>query len=97
MEKAIKCAVEGGYEIKSIEGWILTFEDIDIENSREILLDPLFWQALGKQQGWVSCCSCGQYICIHENKPWKYKWLRFIDHIADGGAIDTFFYQLLKP
>ena len=42
MEKAIKKAKEGGYKAGS-------FAD---DGGRYELLDPLFWQALGKAMGW---------------------------------------------
>lgn len=46
MEKAIKKAIEGGY-VEDINGaWK--------EWQGDILIDTLFWQALGKAQGWKS-------------------------------------------
>lgn len=41
---------------------------------REPLLEPPAWQAVGKTRGWVS--------------PWRYYWIQFIDHLADGKTID---------
>lgn len=65
-----------------------------------ILLDPLFWQALGKGFGWKST-SCGHTICETEDTDcekipqWKYHWHRFIDNLAQGKDIDSFFSPLL--
>jgi hypothetical protein len=66
MNEAIKLAIEkGGYKLQvkhfsavitnpaEIENWDKVFEFIrqeDLENY--IILDPLFWQALGKALGW---------------------------------------------
>jgi len=48
MEQAIKKAIEGGYDIEAGYRQCKSVGDRD----RFALLDPLFWQALGKQQGW---------------------------------------------
>ncbi len=63
-----------------------------------ILLDPLFWQALGKAEGWklewFKCSpNCGNKI---RNGDWEYQMHRFLDHIIQGGNIDDFFKTLLK-
>lgn len=47
------------------------------------LLHPIFWQSLGKQQGWV-------------DRTWNTRWHQFIDHIAEGGTADGFFAALIK-
>lgn len=78
----------------------------------DILLDHLFWQALGKQQGWgkIVCANCNTDGWTKENEcrmcskggigikteDYKYHWHNFIDHIAQGGNIDEFFNNLLK-
>jgi hypothetical protein len=54
------------------------------------LMNPLFWQALGCNQGW----GVGDEEC--DENVWKDYWHRFIDHIADGGDIDEYFNQILK-
>lgn len=58
MEKAIEKAIEGGYPHR----WYIPsgmdfheqveFTKREFKEPEEILLDPLFWQCLGKQQGW---------------------------------------------
>lgn len=62
------------------------------------LLDPLFWQALGKGLGWSELNTqnrspVGQY----EAGSWFYHWHRFIDHLAERKDIDSFFLKLLLP
>ena len=59
MGNAIKKAIEGGYDIS----WDrLVYEEITDRNNH-YLLDPLFWQCLGKQQGWV-VSELGEDICF---------------------------------
>jgi len=97
MEKAIQKAIEGGY-IESIhDGWK--------EWQGDYLLDPIFWQCLGKAEGWKKWkkdggmeldepVSRGQEPFLQPS--WKWYWHSFIDHIADGGDIDTYFHKLLS-
>ena len=48
MEKAIQKAIEGGYEDRSFNaGFARTPQTNSV-----MLLDPLFWQTLGKALGW---------------------------------------------
>lgn len=64
-----------------------------------ILLDPLFWQALGKAMGWYS------WVHGHVTDSMSYHpecgqchWHRFIDHLAEGKPTESFFADLLdKP
>lgn len=99
MEKAIKRAIEGGWEDKMFG------MDCETDTFDHALLDPLFWQALGKAERWEestvhSCIFCdgndegsGDYL----GPEWKWQMHRFIDHIIEGKPIDTFFDELLKP
>lgn len=50
IQKAIQKAVEGGYN----DGWKVS------QLVEAVLLDPSFWQALGKSMGWSSliCYRC---------------------------------------
>jgi hypothetical protein len=106
MERAIKYAIEGGYDAwnspnvtvheesdnHSAVSW-LSIGNFDVLKF-EVLLDPLFWQALGKQQGWSD--EPYQYTNEHNIYGWHVKWLMFIDHRANGGDVDSFFNNLLK-
>lgn len=50
-----------------------------------ILLSPLFWQSLGKQLEW------GRHNGFIETMNWKEMWHKFIDHLASGHDIQSFF------
>ncbi len=73
MEKAIKKAIEGGYD--TIE-WTSIFP---LEEAIEIMANhwevqtsrPLFWQALGKAMGWKYwvCEKCGEDISYRGSGP----------------------------
>ena len=77
METAIKRAQEGGYE-----GYGLTLDSGAVIYDR-FLLDPLFWQALGKAEGWPQG--------IEEEMAHQMLHSLFV-----GKDIDTFFSDLLK-
>jgi hypothetical protein len=47
----------------------------------QILLDPTFWQALGKARGWG-------------NLEWLIRWHGLIDHLAAERRIETFFERI---
>lgn len=124
MKDAIKRAIEGGYKSNidwdflakpEIEWSMLQYDMVYGRDCRNImLLDPLFWQALGKAEGWDEwvCEHCGtgfngvRDICTQVTCPmhfwsvcvegYKYHWHRFIDHLAEGNPIDSFFDSLLN-
>lgn len=96
-KQAIEKAIEGGYEWN---GEIPPMYDMLCE----IVLDPLFWQCLGKGMGWKNHyhlyeSGCGNgVICKlpdqHLNnyrEEWGYHWHRLIDHLANGKTILDFF------
>lgn len=75
----------------------------------DILLDPAFWQALGKARGWGSFyddegmprvySTQGWYPITktgsgHDEQMWEAHWHRFIDHLASGGTVEDFFKNL---
>ena len=55
------------------------------------LLDPLFWQSLGKAMGWTGKAFYEDGMTL---KTWKREWHRFIDKLADGGTAEQFFEEL---
>lgn len=64
-------------------------------SQEKILLDPLFWQCLGKALGWgdesecpLACCGG---ICPINIPMWQSQWHRFISHLSGGGTIGSFF------
>lgn len=106
MEKAIKIAYENSYRHDGIELYngipeILTSQEV-------ILLDPLFWQALekglGQEDKCEDCieepihkwCASGSHEEKSHRRVWKYQWHRFIDHLAEGKDIESFFTNLIK-
>lgn len=121
METAIKKAIEGGWGGGLKSDVVIEFFDKTktvgfhypgtfngVEMSiYDLLLQPLFWQALGKAEGWRndnSKCNCRPYEGLHEwecplnagRNDWKDNWHNFIDHLAQGKDIDSFFDDLLQ-
>ena len=97
-ELAIQKAVEGGY-VPNLMTHGLQPED---------LLDPDFWQALGKTEGWweKACKFCGEPnqvngYCRNQHVSEDYSNARFyqhrlIDAIQQGRSINEFFGEILK-
>lgn len=72
---------------------------IGLRSINDALLDPLFWQALGKAEGWEqdfgeTCPLCE--VEVYEGTEWEYHWHRFINHLTQGKDIDSFFTNLLQ-
>lgn len=108
MAKAIKRAIEGGYDCPGYIAKRLHSQDDDKELFRlniyaisTFVLDPLFWQALGKVEGWDSDYFYNQAYSqdmslFGSDESWKMNWHRFIDHLIEGKSADDFFNTLLK-
>ena len=100
IEKAIKLAIEVGWGEDDDEiQWAL----LPNVNRHQILLDPKFWQSLGKALGWKNvkecpiCMSVDCFSGVHKEddlEGWYYHWHSFIDHLADGGTIESYFEKL---
>lgn len=95
MEQAIKKAIEGGLDY--------SFPISPRANPELLFLNPIFWQCLGRSLGWSSkrCTECGEERCKKLNHDfweyvWQYQWHNFIDHLAEGKDIDSFFKELLN-
>ena len=59
IEKSLALAVEGGYELKRSDRTSLNEQMAYLSiNPDQVLLDPLFWQALGKSMGWYVNMRC---------------------------------------
>ena len=108
IQEAVQLAVDGGYNTKRTVcavryGWAIP-EKVSRYNANqylcEILLDPLFWQALGKGMGWdtegyyFQQIQEGRYMMRGSNEH-TYHWHRLIDHLASGKSIEDFFANLL--
>jgi hypothetical protein len=106
MNNAIRKAVEGGYQLpeeikkgyKFIKTWrgsflyeIVDGKETDIEFSVDtILLDPQFWQCLGKALWWK------EDERRYGTARWHYEAVRFMQDIMMGKSVDTFFKSLLS-
>lgn len=83
--EAIEIAIDNGYR-----------PPYGDENSSWLdapVIKPEFWQALGKGMGW----KCQEYrhgFCDCEEQPWLQYWHIFIDDLADGGTIESYFKKL---
>lgn len=111
MEEAIKKVIEEGYEFEihrhnpNFKNYLVeTQAELLVNAEKDFLLDPLFWKALGKVEGWNDADrkrkddayeTLGASLTFPDT--WKVKWHSFIDHLARGGDIDTFFDNLLTP
>ena len=96
ISETIQKAKEGGYNFSPIAAMVELSGEGLIKIS---VLDPLFWQSLGKAMGWkdkhclahpkekVGCCG----FCFHQ---WKNYWHEFIDHLSSGKDISSFFENL---
>jgi len=93
MEQAIKLATSVGYN-SGLSFGVYLQEARDTHLLSAIREDPLFWQALGKAEGWVEKEERLDNF-FNENMNWRYYWHRFIDHLAKGGTPDSFFEELL--
>lgn len=104
MDKFKACAKKGGYQdIGQNEHPSHLKEYVDCDY--KMLLDPKAWECCGKSEGWRrECRLCELYRnnqgfhqgeCIYSGKNWQTVWHSFIDWIAEGKSIDSFFEELL--
>jgi hypothetical protein len=79
LEQAIRDAEKGGY----VTGFMYDrLAAIDPLYAAEILLlDPKWWQALGKARGWKA-------------PRWRKEWHRLIDNLISGKDVNSFFEAL---
>ena len=104
MEKAIKKAIEGGWEEYAVPCNCRLMNDengclvgVHYKPWYQATSDPLFWQALGKALGWPAIA--GELNSVAHRifgTQWEYQWHMFIEHLAQDGDRDWFFNQLLK-
>ena len=67
------------------------YNDFDID---KVLLDPLFWQSLGRSMGWNKIDGKTDIIYCHKEKEWQGYWHKMIDHLVEGGSVEGFFEKL---
>ena len=103
IKKTIEKAIEGGW--KNWERHFTHKTNIALDGEDEfgivaqIILDPSFWQALGKSLGWEKKCSVGslcdennRHGCPHDEAISR--WHTLIDHLDIGGSIESYFKTL---
>jgi hypothetical protein len=114
--EAFTKAVAGGYHVHGSDGMDTTFVGANSECSawtrtdnastflvpmEETVLDPRFWQALGRTLGWQDVCDLS-ISCLHGHEEcrrchgayWMYQWHCFIQALADGNTPEGFFAHL---
>lgn len=66
--------------------------------SLEIFSDPLFWQCLGKAEGWdnTSGTEGGCWECGASLEGWKSSWHDFTQHLIAGKDAESFFREILS-
>ena len=81
-EQIIQDAIDGGWSkiTYGIEGGHTIFIE------QVALLDPSFWQAVGKTRKWEKVIPKELSL---ESKAWSWYWHRFIDHLAEGDDYET--------
>lgn len=99
MNEAIKLAIEkGGYDNYSHVHPSVREEAIELDSDR-IILDPLFWQSLGKALGWKEP-KFGIAIDRLPNFSYPKAWLpyahKYFDLALTDGDTETFWQSLLK-
>ncbi len=85
MEKAIKKAIEGGWD------YLGATQRYWETHWQEVCMRPDFWQALGKVENWDEKNYCGNY-----RSCWEQVWHDFINHLSSGGSVDDFFNSLIN-
>ena len=98
MKQAIQKAIEGGWDIKKSfnvpDNAIPSVEFAVLAEKmwQTVVCDPSFWQCLGKSLGW----SIERLDATGKAVYAVSEWYDFIDHIADGKDVESFFKELLK-
>jgi hypothetical protein len=84
-------SIEYRYEVIREDG---VNDYISIPEEEHIVLDPSFWQALGKVEGWGTEKDT-EYIRKHAGNfvpmlAWKLRMHAMIDHLIKGGTIESY-------
>jgi len=119
IQEAMNKAVEGGYHIDGSDGIATSYSRANDEYSawtrtdndssflvpvEETLLDPRFWQALGRTLGWDEVCDLA-ITCVHgaaegqrcRGYYWMYQWHCCIQALAHGNTLEAFFASVPLP
>lgn len=87
-QQFIQDAIAGGYGSDLFLG-VSEGSQVYDHMTLKLLLDPLFWQAVGETRGWYVGELCDAYGNCRRDDEWLQKQHRFIDHLANGNDIDT--------
>jgi len=89
-ENAIKDAIKGGYQSHDALSFLSGLPEYA---KAQIWIDPEFWQALGKAREWRQHenTTAKDKVLGRYGPEWRVQWHRFIDHLAEGKDIETFF------
>lgn len=107
MEQAIKKAIKGGWKPlgeavhKNFldKKWGISEINANYYHQPTWLLQPSFWQCLGKAMGWKEYLEAGGLTTDEEycmDLGWRVVWHSFIDHLSHGKDAESFFNELLK-
>lgn len=95
LKQAIVDAVEkGGYQGM---GWKSGVKWIIEHQIPHVLLDPFFWQAIGRARGWDEggiTAEKNWQITYSQNWMWAHQWHRLISHLVAGKGVESFFATL---
>lgn len=105
MDKFKECAIKGGYSWTGTKGqaemlldpeaWKCCGKAEGWSSGCNICLKDGITHSYSN--GWADECeNPKQHLTEGHKYPWQIEWHRFIDHIASGGDIDTFFTNLLS-
>lgn len=92
IHEAIEAAKKGGWNDEECAPPI---GSRDRFNREKMVLDPLFFQALGKSLGWreeEGWLNEGEVV--PKLPEWKSNWINLILHLSEGGSIESFFEPL---
>ena len=118
IQQAIEKSIEGGWKkgekvIEALEFNEKMFEShphiATITKSSlelESIINPLFWQSLGKALGRCDVNDINPLhkienkvicvVCKRKDEWWRETWHRFIDHLSEDKDPEKFFKELLK-
>ncbi len=60
--------------------------------AEQVVLDPKFWEALGRAEGWGK--YTGEKSTLEDRETWKDKMHRMIDALIAGKSLEEFFKEL---
>lgn len=118
-QKMVESAIKGGFKPSKNfdkmygierrgENWILRFKEKNYDfgciiSINDALLQPSFWQALAKNEGWVGTLKIPKIeeqvkatlykyktYTYEETPTWQGQMNSLMPHLQDGGTIETF-------